>query len=66
MGNVFFKLLNMSIAAGWLVLAVTVLRLVFKRAPRWVFCVLWAMVALRLALPFSVQSPFSVVPSVNT
>ena len=66
MGNVFFKLLNMSIAAGWLVLAVTVLRLVFKKAPRWVFCVLWAMVALRLALPFSVQSPFSVVPSVNT
>ncbi|MBO4795212.1 MAG: hypothetical protein J5547_03935, partial [Clostridia bacterium] len=50
----------------WLVLAVTVLRLVFKKAPRWVFCVLWAMVALRLALPFSVQSPFSVVPSVNT
>jgi beta-lactamase regulating signal transducer with metallopeptidase domain len=66
MGNVFFKLLNMSIAAGWLVLAVAALRLVFKKAPRWVFCVLWAMVALRLALPFSVQSPFSVVPSVNT
>ena len=66
MGGVFFKLLNMSIAAGWLVLAVSVLRLAFKRAPRWVFCVLWAMVALRLALPFSVQSPFSVVPSVNT
>ena len=66
MSALFVKLLNMSIAAGWLVLAVVVLRVLFKRSPGWARCVMWAMVALRLALPFSFQSAFSVVPSVNT
>ncbi len=66
MTDIFIKLLNMSIVAGWLVIAVLLLRLVLKKAPSWIFCVLWAFVALRLLIPFSVQSKTSAVPSVET
>lgn len=66
MTDVFIKLLNMSIVAGWLVIAILLLRLVLRKAPHWIFCVLWAFVALRLLLPFSVQSKTSAVPSVET
>lgn len=63
MDTLFLKLLNTSIAASWLVLAVMVLRLLLKKAPRWVCCILWALVAIRLACPFFPESPFSLVPS---
>ena len=66
MSALFIKLLNMSIAAGWLVLAIVLLRFAFKKAPGWVRCAVWALVALRLALPFSFQSALSIIPSVNT
>lgn len=66
MADIFIKLLNMSIVAGWLVIAVLLLRVFLKKAPRWIFCVLWAFVALRLLIPFSVQSEASAVPSVET
>ena len=58
MERLFFSLLDRSIAAGWLVLAVLLLRLVFRKGPRWVFCLLWGLVALRLLCPVSIQSPF--------
>ena len=51
MAAVFLKLLNLSISASWLVLAVLVLRLVSKRSPKWVNVLLWGIVALRLVLP---------------
>ena len=66
MEAVFLKLVNQSIAAGWLVLAVVVLRLVLRRAPRWSFCLLWGLVALRLIWPFSLESALSLVPSART
>ena len=66
MTDLFIKLLNMSIVAGWLVIVVLLLRLALRKAPRWIFCVLWAFVALRLLIPFSVQSKTSAVPSVET
>jgi len=53
----------MSAAAGWLVLAVMVLRLFMKKAPRWLTCVLWGMVAVRLLCPFFLESPLSLIPS---
>ena len=59
MNAVFVKLVNMSVAAGWLILAVLVLRLLLKKAPRWITCLLWAMVAVRLVCPISFQSPVS-------
>lgn len=52
----FLKLSNMSISASWLVLAILVLRLVLKKAPKWVNVLLWGMVAVRLICPFSIES----------
>ncbi|MBQ4055260.1 MAG: hypothetical protein IJD17_06055 [Clostridia bacterium] len=63
MKEVFLQLVNMSLTAGWLILAVMLLRLIFRRAPRWVFCLLWGFVGLRLVLPFSLESVFSLIPS---
>lgn len=62
----FLKLLNMSISAGWLVLAIVLLRIVLKKAPKWMRCILWGMVAVRLICPFSVESVFCLIPSVET
>ncbi len=66
MEAVFLKLLNMSITAGWIVLAVVLLRLLLKKAPKWISCLLWVLVGLRLILPFSFESKVSVVPSTET
>ena len=66
MAAVFLKLLNLSISASWLVLAVLVLRLVSKRSPKWMNVLLWGIVALRLVLPFSIESALSLLPSAET
>ena len=51
------QLLYMSVTAGWLVLVILLLRLVLRRAPRWIFCLMWAMVAVRLVCPVFLESP---------
>lgn len=66
MDGLFLHLLNMSITAGWLVLAVMVLRFLLKKAPRWITVALWGAVALRLLLPVSFESVLSLVPSAQT
>lgn len=62
----FFKVINMSIAACWMILAIVPLRLILKKAPRWIFCILWALVAVRLICPFSFESALSLIPSSET
>lgn len=59
----FLKVLNMSVSASWLILAVLALRFVLKRAPKWINMLLWGMVAVRLTCPFSVPSAASLIPS---
>ena len=66
MADVFIKTLNMGIAAGWLILAVVVLRVILKRAPKRFRLLLWAIVGLRLLLPVSIESALSLVPSTQT
>ena len=66
MAAVFLKLLNLSISASWLVLAVLVLRLISKRSPKWMNVLRWGIVALRLVLPFSIESALSLIPSAET
>ena len=66
MAAVFLKLLNLSISASWLVLAVLILRLGSKRSPKWMNVLLWGIVALRLVLPFSIESALSLIPSAET
>jgi len=66
MSEVFLKIVNMSISASWLVLAVLVLRLALKKAPKWVNVLLWGIVAVRLICPFSIESALSLIPSAET
>lgn len=66
MGGLFLKILNMSIAASWLILAVVLLRLVLKKAPKWMAVLLWGIVALRLMVPISFESALSLIPSAET
>jgi len=66
MSELFLKIINMSISASWLVLAVLLLRLILKKAPKWVNVLLWGIVALRLAFPFSIESALSLIPSAET
>ena len=64
--NIFYKLVDMSISASWLVFAIVLLRLVFRKAPKKIMCCLWALAAIRLVCPFAIESSFSLVPSVQT
>ena len=66
MKELFLNVLNMSIAANWLVLAVLLIRLLFQKAPKWVNVLLWGIVAIRLICPFSIESTLSLIPSVKT
>ena len=65
-GEIFLHVLNISITASWLVIAVLFVRLLLKKSPKWVTCVLWSLVALRLLLPINIESPLSLVPSGET
>lgn len=51
MTKLFLTLLNIGIKAGWLILAVLLLRVILRKAPRWTVCLLWGVVALRLVFP---------------
>jgi len=56
------QLVKMTIEASWLILAVFFIRLLLKNAPKWIRCVMWAMVGLKLAIPFTIESSLSLVP----
>ena len=63
MEAVFLKMLNMCITAGWIALAVIIIRFHLKKAPRVVSLFLWGLVAIRLVCPFSVESFLSLIPN---
>ena len=66
MNELFLKIINMSISASWLVLAVLILRFVLKKAPKWINVLLWGIVAIRLICLFSFESTLSLIPSAET
>ncbi len=66
MENIFLNLLNMSITASWVCLAVFILRIILKRAPKYIRGIMWAFVGIRLICPFSFQSVLSLIPSTQT
>ena len=66
MSELFLCFVNMSISAGWVVLAVLLLRLMLKKAPKWISVSLWGIVAIRLICPFSFESAVSLIPSAQT
>ena len=63
MEELFLSFWNRSVSAGWLILAVVMLRLALKKAPKSTICLLWLLVGVRLACPFSIQSAASLLPS---
>lgn len=66
MEDLFLKLFNMSVTAGWVTLALIAVRLIFRKLPKRVLCALWGLVGLRLMLPFSFGSVISLIPSTET
>ncbi len=67
MTKIFLDVLNLSITASWLILAVLFFRFVLKKfVPKWTLCLVWALVGIRLVIPFSFESELSLVPSSET
>ena len=66
MSRIFLSIINMSISASYIILAVVIARLLLKKAPKWIAVVLWGMVALRLVFPFSIESMLSLIPQKET
>ena len=66
MSGLFLSVVNLSVSASWLILAVCALRLLLRRAPKWSACLLWGIVGLRLVWPFSLESVLSLIPSAET
>ncbi len=66
MSRFFLTVVNMSISASWIVIAVLLLRMLLIKAPRWMNVLLWGIVAVRLICPFSVESILSLIPSSET
>ncbi len=66
MSELFLTFVNMSISAGWVVLAVLLLRLILKKSPKWITVLLWGIVAIRLVCPFSIESALSLIPTAET
>lgn len=66
MTGIFLKIVNMGIAAGWLIIAVLALRPILRKAPRWIHVLLWGLVGVRLICPFSIESALSLIPSTET
>ena len=63
MSNILLTIFNMSVTAGWLAVAVMILRPILRKAPKYITCALWALVGIRLMCPFSFQSALSLIPS---
>lgn len=66
MSELFIEILNMSISATYLILAVALLRVPLKKAPKWISVLLFGIAAIRLICPFSIESVLSLIPSANT
>lgn len=66
MSELFLKIVNMSISASWVVIAVLTLRFCLKKAPKWVNVLLWGIVAVRMVFPFSIESVLSLIPNAET
>ncbi len=62
MEKLFLTVLNLSVTASYLVVAVIVARWLLRKTPKSIVCYLWLLVGIRLICPFSVESAFSLLP----
>ena len=65
METVFLKIFGMSLEASVVVVAVLLLRLLFRNIPKWLHCLMWALVAVKLLCPIVPESPVSLMPAQN-
>ena len=63
MEQIFIKVLNLAISSSLLILAVILIRILFRKAPKWCICLLWGMVAIALLVPVRLQTRFSLIPN---
>jgi len=63
MDGLFIDIMNNAIVASWLIVAILILRLVLKRVPKWIHCLLWGLVAIKLLVPVNIESPVGVLPN---
>lgn len=63
MNHIFIELLNNALITSALIVAVILVRLCIKKAPRWISCALWGLVAVKLIIPFHIESILSLVPN---
>lgn len=61
--QIFLQVLNGSLAVFWVILGILLLRLLLRKTPKWIQCLLWSVAALRLIIPVTLQSSFSLLPS---
>ena len=65
MAKIFAQIFNMSVSAGYIVLAVLLLRMALTKAPKWLTLLLWGTVGVRLICPFTFESMYSLIPSLG-
>lgn len=63
MNQIFLELLNNAVVSSILIMVVMITRICIKKAPKWIICVLWELVAIKLVLPFHIESMLSLIPS---
>ena len=63
MAELFFALLEMSLRGSYIILILLAARLLLRRAPRRLVCLLWLVAFFRLACPVGISSAFSLLPS---
>jgi len=66
MVELFLKLFNRSVQGVFLIVVVILMRFLLRKSPKWIHCLLWALVAVRLVCPISIESAFSLAPSPET
>ena len=63
MENVFLQILNNAITVSILILVIMLVRVLCRKMPKWITCLLWILVAAKLMMPFPMESIFSLVPT---
>ena len=63
MEQLFIGILNNAITVSALIVAVIVVRAFGKKMPKWISCMLWMIVAIKLVVPIQFESVLSLIPS---
>ena len=63
MERVFISVLNNAITVSALIIAIIVVRALGKKMPKWITCLLWLIVAVKLVVPIKFESVLSLIPT---